>query len=156
MRQAQRQYSPELKQRIVDDLEAGHLSVREAALATQASMTMVHRWVQEFGRYRPQRDVVEVVMKSEQDRIAALERALADAHLKLQVYDALIAQANQHYQTDLKKSFGTGPSGPAASPPASPSAPSAPSSAAAATRTTSGLAVPPARPPVRPPARRKP
>jgi transposase-like protein len=102
MRRAQRQYSPELKQRIVDELEAGHLSVRQAALATQASMTMVHRWVQEFGRYRPQRDVVEVVMKSEQHRIAALERALADAHLKLQVYDALIVKRHPKFPRSLE------------------------------------------------------
>ena len=44
-------------------------------------------------------------MKSEQDRIAALEQALAEAHLTLRVYDELIVQANRHYKTDLKKVF---------------------------------------------------
>ena len=42
-------------------------------------------------------------MKSEQDRIAALEQALAEAHLTLRVYDELIVQANRHYKTDSKK-----------------------------------------------------
>jgi transposase-like protein len=156
MERAQRRYSPELKQRIVEDVEAGHLSLREAAREVQTSLTMIQKWMEEFGRYKPKRDIVEVVMKSEQERIAALEKALAEAHLKLQVYDALIVQANKHYKTDLKKSFGTGPRGPAA-PSAgtagSPSAPSVPSSAARGTRTTSassGPASPRAAGPARP------
>ena len=36
-------------------------------------------------------------MKSEQDKIAALEKALADAHLKLRVSDELIQPANLLY-----------------------------------------------------------
>lgn len=75
MRRAQRQYSPALKQRIVDDLEAGHLSVREATLATQASMTMVHRWVQEFGRYRKDEFNLYAVFPT----LAAARQAVAHA-----------------------------------------------------------------------------
>lgn len=137
MERTRHQYSPELKQRIVDEVEAGHLSLREAAREVQTRVTMIRKWLDEFGRYKPKRDIVEVVMKSEEARIAALEKALADAHLKLQVYDELIAQANRHYQTDLKKSFGTRPFGSAATSVSSPSAPSARSSDARATPTTS-------------------
>ena len=137
MERSRRQFSPELKQRIVEELEAGHLSVREAARTVQTSAAMVHHWLEEFGRYRPKRNVVEVVMKSEQDRIAALEKALAEAHLTLQVYDELITQANRRYKTDLKKSFGTTPRGPVATSGRSPSEPSARASDAPATRTTS-------------------
>lgn len=137
MERSRRQFSPELKQRIVEELEAGHLSVREAARTVQTSAAMVHHWLEEFGRYKPKRDVVEVVMKSEQERIAALEKALAEAHLTLQVYDELITQANRLYKTDLKKSFGTTPLGPVATSARSPSGPSARASDAPATRTTS-------------------
>jgi transposase-like protein len=137
MERSRRQFSPELKQRIVEELEAGHLSVREAARTVQTSAAMVHHWLEEFGRYKPKRDVVEVVMKSEQERIAALEKALAEAHLTLQVYDELITQANRRYKTDLKKSFGTTPRGPAATSGRSPSGPSARASDVPATRTTS-------------------
>ena len=137
MERAQRRYSPELKQRIVEEVEAGQLSLREEAREVQASVTIIQKWLDEFGRYKPKRDVVEVVMKSEQVRIAALERALAEAHLQLQVYDTLIAQANKHYKTDLKKSFGTGPRGSAATTSGSPSAPSVRSSDGRGTRTTS-------------------
>jgi transposase-like protein len=105
MERIQRQFSPELKQRIVEELEAGQLSVREAAQLAGVNGPAIHKWVEEYGRYRPKRDVVEVVMKSEQARIAALEKALAEAHLKLQVYDELITQANRRYKTDLKKAL---------------------------------------------------
>ncbi len=150
MQRAQRQYSPELKQRIVDELEAGHLSLREAARDTQATIPIVQRWVQEYGRYRPKRDVVEVVMKSEQARIAALEKALAEAHLKLRVYDELLTQADQKFQLDLKKTLGTRLSGPAATGPLpSPFGPSVPSSGSPGTRTTSDSGAPPASAPSR-------
>lgn len=150
MESPRREYSPELKQRIVDEIEAGHLSVREAARDTRASIKRIQQWVAEFGRYRPKRDVVEVVMRSEQERIAALEKALAEAHLKLQVYDELIVQANKHFKTDLKKSFGTTPLRPAAPSGRSPSVPSAPSSGARGTRTTNAAADPGAPPADRP------
>lgn len=147
MSRAQRQYSPELKQRIVEELEAGHLSLREAARDTQATIPMVHQWVQEYGRYRPKRDVVEVVMKSEQERIAALEKALAEAHLKLHVYDELLTQADKKFQLDLKKTLGTRLSGPAATGPLpSPFGPSVPSSGSPGTRSTSAAGDPPAPP----------
>ena len=102
---------------------------------------MVQVWLREYGRFQPKRDIVEVVMKSEQDRIAALEKALAEAHLKLVVYDELITQANKRYKTDLKKAFG--PSLPAPSAPGpmgQPSAPSVAPSGSPATPSTSGSA----------------
>lgn len=142
MERAQRRYSPELKQRIVEEVEAGHLSLREAAREVQTSLGMIQKWMEEFGRYKPKRDVVEVVMKSEQERIAALEKALAEAHLKLQVYDELILQANKHFKTDLKKSFGTAPRGSATPRASSPSAPSVRSLGTPATRTTNASAGP--------------
>jgi transposase len=132
-------YSPELKQRIVDELEAGRLTLREAAQDARTTVNMVRVWLSEFGRYQPKRDIVEVVMRSEQERIAALEKALAEAHLKLDVYDELITQANRHFKTDLKKNFGSTRSTPAPpAPTGRPSAPPAGSSASPATRTTSG------------------
>ena len=137
MERVQHRYSAELKARLVAEIESGHLSVREAAKDAQTSVTMIQKWLDEYGRYKPKRDVVEVVMKSEQERIAALEQALAEAHLKLRVYDELITQANKHFKTDLKKSFGTTPFMPAArESPGSRSVPPARSSGGRETPTT--------------------
>ncbi len=137
---AQHRYSPELKQRLVAEIEGGHLSIREAARDAQTTVTLMHQWLEEYGRFKPKRDIVEVVMKSEQDKIVALEKALADAHLKLRVYDELITQANKRYKTDLKKNFGM-PSLAPTDAPATASRPSAASSGARATPTTNGASV---------------
>lgn len=135
MERVQHRYSAELKQRLVEEIEQGQLSVREAARDAQTSVTMVQKWLEEYGRYKPKRDVVEVVMKSEQDKITALEKALAEAHLKLRVSEELIQQANLRYKTDIKKNFGMPPLAPASAP-ATTSRPSAARSNARATRTT--------------------
>lgn len=141
MARMQHQYSAELKQRLVEEIEAGHVSIREAARDARTTVTLVHQWLAEYGRFKPKRDIVEVVMKSEQDQIAALKQALADAHLKLAVYDELITQANKRYKTDLKKSFGMPPSTPSeVDERSSASTPSATSSSARATPTTNGTA----------------
>lgn len=145
MARMQHSYSTELKQRMVEEIEAGHLSIREAAREAQATVTLVYHWLAEFGRFKPKRDIVEVVMKSEQEQIAALKQALAEAHLKLVVYDELITQANKRYKTDLKKSFGIPrPSPSIATDRTSGLAPSAASSSAPETPTTnaSGAATP--------------
>lgn len=139
MRGSYHHYSPELKQRLVDEIETGQLTLREAAQDARTTVSMVRTWLDEYGHYKPKRDIVEVVMRSEQDRIAALEKALAEAHLTLQVYDALITQANTHYKTDLKKSFGTPPRPPSVAPAMGrPSGPSVGASGSPATPTTSG------------------
>jgi transposase-like protein len=141
MERAQHRYSSELKQRLVEEIERGQLSMREAARDAQTSVTMIRKWLEEYGHYQPKRDVVEVVMKSEQDKIAALEKALAEAHLKLRVYDELITQANKRYKTDIKKNFGMSPLTPAvAEHAASPSGRSAARSGARGTPTTNAAA----------------
>ena len=141
-------YSPELKQRLVQEIEAGQLSLREAARDAHTTVAMVQTWLREYGRFQPKRDIVEVVMKSEQDRIAALEKALAEAHLKLQVFDELITQANKHYKIDIKKNFGMPLPRPSASRPTprTPSRASAAPSAGRATPSTNGSAEAPPTP----------
>jgi hypothetical protein len=68
----------------------------------------VRKWLEEYGKYRPKKDILEVVMKSEEDRIKELEHALAEAHLELRLYGHIIDMANKIYKTDLKKNFGQG------------------------------------------------
>jgi len=141
MRGSFHHYSPELKQRLVDEIEGGQLTLREAAQDARTTVAMVRTWLEEFGRYKPKRDIVEVVMRSEQDRIAALEKALAEAHLTLLVYDELITQANKRYKTDIKKNFGTSrPTPSAGTALAAPSPPSVASSTARAMPTTNASA----------------
>ena len=110
MERAQMSFSPEVKRAIVEELESGHISMREAAVRGHTSVGRVKQWLEEYGRYQPKRDIVEVVMKSEEEKIAALEKALAQAHLKLLVHEKIIELASKKYKVDLKKTFGSEPS----------------------------------------------
>lgn len=107
MANIRRLFDEELKVRIVEEIESGQLSRVEAARELGTSKASIKQWLEEYGRFRPRHDILEVVMKSEKERIAELEKALADAHLKNRVYEEIIDLAGKKYKTNLKKTFGT-------------------------------------------------
>lgn len=107
-----RRFTEEVKRHIVKEIESGSISQADAAREFCVAKSAVRQWLSEYGKFRPQRSVVEVVMKSEKERIAELEKALADAHLKIRVYDEILNQAGKKYKVDLKKTFGIPPSEP--------------------------------------------
>lgn len=104
-----KRFDGELKRRMVAEIESGVISIREAGSRCQVSVKQVRKWLEEYGKYRPKKDILEVVMKSEEERIRELEHALADAHLELRLYGHIIDMANKKYKTDLKKNFGQDP-----------------------------------------------
>ena len=106
MGRTRRSYGSELKKRIVSEIESGDMSIREASESTGANVSQVKLWLDEYGRFKPKRDIVEVVMKSEEEKIAELEKALAKAHLKLDFYEELVRLAKSEHGLDLKKSIG--------------------------------------------------
>ena len=112
MERAQMSFSPELKRAIVEELESGQISMREAAARGHTTVSRIQLWLKEYGKYQPKRDIIEVVMKSEEEHITALEKALAEAHLKLLVHEEIIELAGKKYKVDLKKTFGPGRSNP--------------------------------------------
>ena len=97
-------FSEDVKRSIIEELESGRLSIREAAERGHTTVSRVKLWLEEYGKYKPKRDIVEVVMKSEEERIAELEKALADAHLKNLVYEEIIALAGKKYMPLRKNS----------------------------------------------------
>ena len=101
-----RRFSEALREKIVEEIESGSLSIAEAAREYETTKTSIKNWLDEYGRFKAKHSIVEVVMKSEQERITELEKALADAHLKLRVYDEIINLAVKKYKVDLKKTFG--------------------------------------------------
>ena len=108
MDNAKRRYEEPLKRSIVSEIESGRMSIADAAREYGVGKSRLFLWLKEYGTYRPKREVIEVVMKSEKERIAELEKALADATLKARVYEELINQANKALKVDIKKTFGTG------------------------------------------------
>ena len=99
-------YSEELKREVVSEIESGSLSISEAKMEYGVPKSNLKVWLKEYGRYKPKRDLVEVVMKSEKEKIEELERALSDSHLLNRFYEKLIEVADKEYKTDLKKTIG--------------------------------------------------
>ena len=99
-------YEEALKRHVVAELEGGSMSLKDCSDEYGVPRSLLKHWVREYGRFRPEASVVEVVMKSERERIAELEKALADSHLKNRVYEEIINLADREYKTDLKKTFG--------------------------------------------------
>lgn len=97
---------------VVREVEGGDLSLSEAATRYGVTKGAIKHWLIEYGTYRPKRDVVEVVMKSEEDKIRELEKALSEAHLKIRAYEELLKIADKKYGGSLKKNTGTKSSGP--------------------------------------------
>lgn len=107
MDRIRRSYDESFRRYIVEEIEKGEFSRAEAAKEYGLTKAAIKRWLEEYGRFCPQHSVVEVVMKSEKERISELEKALAEAHLKIRVYDEILNLAGRKYKVDLKKTFGT-------------------------------------------------
>lgn len=105
-----RRHSESLIRAIVKEVESGSLSRADASREYGVAKCVLQNWLTEYGRFKPKRSVVEIVMKSEKEKIAELEKALAEAHLKIRVYDEILTEADKRYKLDLKKSFGIPPS----------------------------------------------
>jgi transposase-like protein len=108
-------YSFAFKQKVISEIESGKYSLPEARriYGIGGSYT-IQRWLKRYGKDNLLCKVVRVEMRGEKDRIKALEKrerelekALADAHLKLIAMETLIENAKTHYNLDLKKNFGS-------------------------------------------------
>ena len=97
-------YSEGLKRKVVAEIEDGSLSVVEAmSYYGIGHRRTVYRWMQKFGTNRRATQVVRVMMKSEQERIAELEKALAAAQLENCAMKGLVAVVEEEYGARIKK-----------------------------------------------------
>lgn len=100
-------YSENLKRQIVEEIESGILSTREAQYHYGIKYRKtVTRWVAQYGKQRRTTKIVRVMMKDEQRRIQELEKALADERLRNRVYAAQLKQYAKEVP-DLKKRLDT-------------------------------------------------
>jgi len=96
-----------LKKRIVEEIESGEISQNEASRTYGFSRVAIGKWMQQYGKLRCRTRIVEVTMRDESKKIAELQKALAESHLKVRFYEHIIDCANEEYKTDLKKNFDT-------------------------------------------------
>ena len=106
-------YSNCFKEKVVQEVSSGS-SISEVCrrYGIKGGAT-VQSWLRQFGRKELLNTVIRVKMRSEEDRVKALEAenrrlkiALADATLAKDVLETLVDVVNEHYQTDVKKNFG--------------------------------------------------
>ena len=102
-----RKFSEAVKIKIVEEIESGKYSQAEAARAYGAKRTSIWDWLGIYGKLRNQRNIVEVVMADQKDKIEELQGALGEAQLKVRIYESIIECAGRYYKADLKKNFGT-------------------------------------------------
>lgn len=110
-------YSSCFKRKVVEEVAGGSSISAVRRRYGIGGCNTVQQWLKRYGREDLLTEIVYVKMRSETDRIKELEQenrrlklALADAVLAQEALESLVAVANEHYQTDLKKSLGTRPS----------------------------------------------
>lgn len=109
MRQRQRitQYSEAFKRKVVEEIERGELSSREAARTYGIPYGgTIASWLRKYGSKKYETKIVRVMMKSERDEINELKKALADERIRSLVFSRQL-ESYEKYVPDLKKRLDT-------------------------------------------------
>jgi transposase-like protein len=109
-------YSNCFKETVVQEVASGS-SISEVCRKYDIKGTStVQKWLKQFGREELLNTVIRIKMRSEDDKLKQLENgnkrlkiALADVTLARSALETLIEVVNEHYQTDVKKTFGEQP-----------------------------------------------
>jgi transposase-like protein len=102
-----KRYSEGLKRHVVEEVEGGKITQREAVrMYGVSSARVVNRWVHQYGKRNYATKIVRVTMKSESDRLKELEQALADQILTNRIMAAQL-KSYEGYVPDLKKRLST-------------------------------------------------
>lgn len=103
-----RVYSESIKRQIANEVEKGLLSIGGACRHYNVPQTTVRSWVEKYCVSRDKIKTIEVVMKDQEDQIKELKSALADAYLKMKIYDKMLELAGEDYGFEVKKNTSTG------------------------------------------------
>lgn len=108
--QRRREFSDEVRRKVVGEFRAGKYTVKELAELYHVSEQSIYRWIHKFSSTdEPNVTVVEMAdssdqkLKDLQQKIADLERALGQKQIKLDFYEKMMDLAKEEYDLDLKK-----------------------------------------------------
>ncbi len=110
-----KRYSLAFKQKVVSEIESGKFTLSQVRrIYDIGGGNTVYQWLRKLGKGHLIEKIVRIEMKDEKDKLKELQRknqelesALAQAHLKLLVYESLLESVEAHYQVDVKKTFGS-------------------------------------------------
>lgn len=111
-----KRYSTSFKQKVIDEIESGKLTKSGAKrLYGIGGETTIQKWIKKFGKLHLLNKVVRIELKDEVSKLKQIEKekkelesALAQAHLKLIVYESIIEIAEEELGKDLKKNLKPG------------------------------------------------
>ncbi|MDR0295643.1 MAG: transposase [Prevotellaceae bacterium] len=103
-------YSNCFKEKVVQEVSGGNSISSVCRRYDIKNMSVVSKWLKQFGRNELLNTEIRVKMRSEDDKIKQLgaenkrlKIALADATLAKDVLETLIDVVDEHYLTDVKK-----------------------------------------------------
>lgn len=108
-----KQYSTAFKRKVVSEIESGKLNKNQArSLYSIGGGSTIQQWIKKFGKLHLLNKVIRIEMKDEVSKLKQLEKekrdlesSLAQAHLKLVVYESIIEVAEEELGKDLKKNL---------------------------------------------------
>ena len=107
-----RVFSLEVKKQIVQDIEEGKCTVKQASEEIRVCYQTVYKWIGQYSRYLRNNKRLVVEQKSEayrskelEKRIQELEAALGRKQMEIDLLSKVIELADKEYQTDLKKNL---------------------------------------------------
>ena len=111
-----KRYSTAFKKKVIEEIESGKLTKSGARrLYGIGGETTIQKWIKQFGKLHLLNKIVRIEMKDEVSKLKQLEKekrdlesALAQAHLKLVVYESIIEVAEEELGKDLKKNLKPG------------------------------------------------
>lgn len=105
-------FSSSLKESIVKDIEEKRTSVQDVVTLYAVSATSVYKWLAKYSLTYPSNTRMVVEQESEAFKTrqlmadkAALQRALGEKQMQLDLLNKLIEVASVHLKVDIKKSF---------------------------------------------------
>lgn len=119
-----RVFSPELRQKIVKDIEAGKVSIASVCREYSVGSTTVYRWLHKYSTYLQKGVKVVLELSSEgyktkelEKRLREAEAALGRKQMEVDFLEKMIEIASKELGIDIKKKSLTPPSTGSDSPP---------------------------------------
>jgi transposase len=107
-----REFSEQIRRKVVGEFREGRYTVKELADLYQVSTSTIYRWIYKYSPAdSPSVTVVEMADSTDrkvqelQDKIARLERALGQKQITIDLQAKMIELAEADYDLDLKKSI---------------------------------------------------
>lgn len=108
-----RYFSEEIKKKIVSEIDRNLTTVSEICKEYEVSRTSVHRWLNQYSKWRKKgmKQIVEKQsdtnkLKALKEEIKELQRVIGEKQLMIDFQSKVIDIAEDEYKVDIKKKFG--------------------------------------------------